>query len=263
MVKDYMQVNSARVAVRENKLIEEFWTRAWKDEELAQVEGAYVSAREEFRYVKPLLASLPSGASILDGGCGKGEWVVALRAQGFSVVGVDISRSTIERLRTLHSNNLFRVADIRQLPFRRNSFDGYISWGVFEHFEEGLQSCMREALRVLKPGAFLAITVPFCNARHLFRLHKYGKYTPKDRFNRFYQWRLTRQELIDELNIAGFEQVVVQPAHKLEGVRRMLHNDLGLPFDSRANEILSRVGRHLLPGSLISHMLFASARKPR
>src|SRR5581483_5689823 len=95
------------------------------------------------------------GSRVLEIGVGMGadylEWLKA----GAEATGVDFSPASIERARRrceaagLKPN--LRVADAEHLPFPDNSFDVVYSYGVMHHSPDTPQ-CVREALRVLKPG---------------------------------------------------------------------------------------------------------------
>ena len=147
----------------------------------------------------PYLAQLPKGARILDGGCGLGDWTLCLARQGFSVAGLDLSRQTVAQLKSRFPEAEFVDGDIRRTVFSDNSFDAYFSWGVFEHFEAGLQDCVREAYRIVKPGGWLFITVPMDNLRLAMLAATNSSIPVPEGRQRFYQWRLTRPELQREL----------------------------------------------------------------
>src|SRR5262249_17010217 len=115
--------------------------------------------------MKPYLDRLPKGSRLLDGGCGTGEWTLYFQQKGFDVCGLDISRTTVEKLKSYFPDSRFVVGDIRKTDFPDNTFDAYYSWGAFEHFEIGLGPCLDEAYRVLKPGGWLFISVPLHNGR--------------------------------------------------------------------------------------------------
>jgi SAM-dependent methyltransferase len=122
------------------------------------------------------------------------------------------------------------MGDIRSTGFPDATFDAYFSWGVFEHFESGLQDCVREAFRIVKPGGLLFVSVPLDNLRHAILGSLARPRQAEDRL-RFYQWRLTRAELARELGIGGFEVLDVQPINKRQGVLRSLHHEFGLPYE--------------------------------
>lgn len=74
----------------------------------------------------------PAGASILEVGCGEGEFARALAAEGFDVTGIDASAEKIADALEFEQERLhFYTHDIR-LPFHINYFDYAIS--LFSHF---------------------------------------------------------------------------------------------------------------------------------
>src|SRR5579864_5006170 len=102
------------------------------------------------------------GLKVLEIGVGMGadylEWLKA----GAQARGVDLSTASIERARQRCEVAGFkpdlRVADAEQLPFPENSFDIVYSYGVMHH-SPNTQQCVREALRVLKPGGRAKIMI--------------------------------------------------------------------------------------------------------
>ena len=152
MRKDYAPISSNGTVEEEIHFVERFWTERWEaHSRLPRVEG--VAQREEYKMMLPFLSSLPTGSRILDAGCGMGEWTVFLTNQGFEVVGLDVSERTISRLRGLLPTYHFVHGDIRRMDFATGSFDACFSWGVFEHFENGLGDCINEVHRILKENA--------------------------------------------------------------------------------------------------------------
>ena len=252
MKKDYLPVRKVQ---REIDFVEEFWTRRWDKVKLPEL-FTQVSQREEFKIMKPYLNKLPPKAKILDGGCGLGEWGLYLDHLGFKVINLDISAKTISRLKQKFPGKHFIVGDIRKTKFKSASFDAYFSWGTFEHFEAGLSKCFQEAYRVLKPKGLLFISVPFHNLRIMLS----PQLKPK-RQMRFYQWRLTKAELNQELMMNGFKQLEIKPIHKAHGLRQLLTHDFGVGPKSFWHRPLQFGLYPFTPKDFVAHMLIAVAEK--
>lgn len=69
------------------------------------------------------LANLPTQPALVDVGCGPGRDLGLLAERAPSVVGVDLSFAMIAEARKRFDGPLL-VADMRSLPFQRESFDG-------------------------------------------------------------------------------------------------------------------------------------------
>jgi SAM-dependent methyltransferase len=264
MRKDYAEVEDRAAGQTEERFVEDYWTRVWGNEVPDEQRLRAVRRREEYRAMLPYLRRLPAGSRILDGGCGLGEWTLAFSRDGFDAYGVDLSRQTCERLSALYPKAHFQVGDIRGLAFPDGFFDVYFSWGTFEHFEEGLEPCFREARRVLRPGGMLFASVPFHNRRLMAMDARQPAAAPPagTRKRRFYQWRLTREEFGARFVNAGFELIDVQPVHKQEGVRRFVCNRFGVRADTAACRAMTWLISPWLKRGFANHMLLGTGRVP-
>ena len=135
--------------------------------------GVYASSFENATglFALPLLEAVGIRAQmqLLDVACG--TWSVASAAtdHGAAAVGVDFSANMIAEARQLHPALQFREADAEALPFPDCAFDAVvINFGV-HHFPFPLRA-LREAHRVMRPGARLAFTVWASPEEHA--LHK-------------------------------------------------------------------------------------------
>ena len=106
-------------------------------------------------------SAVPAGtSSILDIGSGEG-WTL----NGFESVprrvGVDTDTEVLERARRRYPECDFREIDGGLLPFDGGEFEVVILSEVLEHVGDGnKQRVVDEALRVLRPGGRLIVTVP-------------------------------------------------------------------------------------------------------
>ncbi len=96
------------------------------------------------------LSGIETG-KILDLGCGAGFVLGFLKDQGFKPVGVDVVKSMIAVCKSKHLEA--HDADMRELPFKDNSFDSAISvsalqWLIGENAD--IKKVAKELNRVLK-----------------------------------------------------------------------------------------------------------------
>jgi SAM-dependent methyltransferase/uncharacterized protein YbaR (Trm112 family) len=102
-------------------------------------------------------SQLQAGGWLLDIGCANGRSAFPFVKQGVTVIGFDISkkmvRQAIERAEWegAQDHTTFFVADGSQLPFRDESFEYALIYGVLHHLPAPRKVCV-EVLRVLKKG---------------------------------------------------------------------------------------------------------------
>jgi len=269
MRKDYVGSEMASSCKSETEFIEEFWTRRWEEKGISESFSRSISRREENKILLASIQSMPNNIRMLDAGCGLGEWVVYLSDLGFETHGVDLSQKAIEKLRYRFPRYHFHAGDIRKLPYKEHFFNVYFSWGVFEHFENGMRQCFDEARRVLAPDGVIIISVPYNNRRHMMNDNRPLEMVDTDfsrtkgfrTAKRFYQWRLNEHELEREFEFGGFKITKMELIHKDEGASRLVQSLLGfLPgdfFHTVSKAIFSKV----LPAKWIAHMIIASGKK--
>jgi SAM-dependent methyltransferase len=109
---------------------------------------------------KALALGIPSEASVIDVGCGPGQWLPPLAATTKRVVGVDINDELLRVARVntigLSKVHLFRAA-AEQLPFRDKAFDAALCYSVLMYTDA--RAAITELSRVLKPGGRLVVGV--------------------------------------------------------------------------------------------------------
>jgi len=109
--------------------------------------------------LEDLASHLPSGAAVLDLGCGAGvpitRWLVD---RGFAVTGVDLSARQLELARKYIPEGDFLKADMTELAFAPESFDAVVAFHSIIHVPRAEHpSLLAEIYRWLKrEGVFLA-----------------------------------------------------------------------------------------------------------
>lgn len=107
------------------------------------------------------LGQIDSPSRILEIGIGTGRIAVPLLRRGVSVVGIDLSLAMMTELQNKTVDQNLRVAlaqaDANLLPFPDASFDCVYAVHVY-HLVANWQKALREAWRVIKPGASFLVT---------------------------------------------------------------------------------------------------------
>jgi len=109
-------------------------------------------------------AMVGEGQAVLDAGCGFGGTIASLNENltGMSLTGLNIDSRQLDRAKQKvppRSRNqiLWVEGDACQLPFPDASFDRVLAVECIFHFPDRRQF-FQEALRVLKPGGYLALS---------------------------------------------------------------------------------------------------------
>ncbi|WP_432878444.1 class I SAM-dependent methyltransferase [Kribbella sp. CA-245084] len=94
--------------------------------------------------------------SVVELGCGPGRDGEAIAGAGFAYTGVDLSPASVEACRSLGLDA--RVASVLELPFEDGTFDAGWTMSTLLHVaDEDLDQALGEIVRVLRPGAPLAV----------------------------------------------------------------------------------------------------------
>lgn len=121
------------------------------------IAAKYLAARSEDSADVPLLQELvqrlPSGARVLDAGCGAGVPITRRLSESFSVTGVDFSEAQIRLARQLVPRAQFVLQDITQLSFPDGSFDAICSYYAIIHIpRKEHRAILRNFYRMLRPS---------------------------------------------------------------------------------------------------------------
>lgn len=149
---------------------------------------------------------VPTGARVLEAGCGPGHVVACANARGYRATGIDFVPEVIRFATSVLPDLDVRVGDVEQLPFPDASFDCYASLGVIEHFEAGPERAIAEASRVLKSGGIAIVEVPFLNPLRKELLRRLSPEADRGPL-RFHQYYYSETELASAFERGGFTPV--------------------------------------------------------
>lgn len=155
-------------------------------------------------------------ARVGDLGCGHGEFLTLLRAQGHTVSGVDVDPGMVAAARAAGFEVTLGDA-VAWLNARPQSFDAIFSSNVVEHLPpETVRAWLGAALRALTPGGMLLFATPNPESAvvHLYEFWRDPTHV------RLYNRQLLEFMLVD----SGFQRVSSQlnPASAWEGPDVML-----------------------------------------
>jgi len=129
-----------------------------------QFRGSRDLIKERVREYLPLLRSAGVGVSemsVLDVGCGRGEWLELLKEEGIQAEGIDLNRLMVEQCcqRGLNVVESDVISYLRNLPDA--SVDVVTGFHIIEHLPfEVLVDLFDETLRVLKSGGLALFETP-------------------------------------------------------------------------------------------------------
>lgn len=131
-------------------------------------EQRFRGTREEIRrrltYYLPMVRDSvvgSEGATVLDVGCGRGEWLELLREEGIKARGIDINETMAKecRERGLEVSVGDAIAQLKQLP--DNALGALTGFHIIEHIPlDSMIELIEEAHRVVQPGGLVIFETP-------------------------------------------------------------------------------------------------------
>ncbi|UEA61139.1 class I SAM-dependent methyltransferase [Gordonia otitidis] len=169
----------------------------------------YVDAFGSIEHTHPadrsLVAAWAGGliGTVLDAGCGPGQWSRFLARQGCDVQGVDLVPEFVDYARSTYPGLTFDVGDFSDIDVETGSLGGILAWYTTIHHEpEELPGVLAEFARVLRPGG--GLLVGYFESEHVEAF--------EHRVTRAYRW--PTDALSDLIRAAGF--VIVETHSRKE-----------------------------------------------
>ena len=167
------------------------------------------SRRRLDEYLRRYLPDCGDGLSLLDVGCGTGNYLVGLRESGYSVAGVDGSEEMLAHARKNNPGAELKLSDVERLPFESGRFDIVLSIEVLRYLPN-IEATVREMGRVLKPGGMALVTAaPILSLNGYVLVNRMAKVLPAKNLVKLKQFFTTSRELRKSFEGAGFETPVI------------------------------------------------------
>jgi len=162
---------------------------------------------------------------VLDVGCDVGELLVALKARGLEVSGIEVSSAAVERCRARGLNVIQGTVEEVSLP--ESAYRTITLSHALEHFSDP-GAVLRKLWRSLVPGGRLVVAVPNHDGliARLFGPHWHGWDPP------FHLTHFDPASMRAVLAAAGFQVESVSTRGNPEDVTRSLAKLLGRPVDA-------------------------------
>jgi len=115
----------------------------------------YLDALKRYKFIS---RKIPSGAKILDFGCGMGQFIGLCRKGGYRIKGYDISKYVVNKVNSKYGF-VAKSGKLSKRMYKQGSFDVITSFDVIEHvwdFEKAID-CFNYWL---KPGGYLYLSTP-------------------------------------------------------------------------------------------------------
>ncbi len=121
--------------------------------------------------VKLIRSRLPKRGNVLDVGCATGNFLAALRDDGWQVQGVEVNEYAANYARARHQLNVFN-GELTNAQLPDQHFDLVVFWDVLEHVHHPRETLL-EAARIAKPQSTLLLVLPNVDS---FEAQWFGQY---------------------------------------------------------------------------------------
>ena len=185
-----------------------FWKRYWS------FVGKDTNNLKDSEYPLHLINKhLKKNMRILEAGCGMGRVLKHYHFRGFDIHGLEYDKNCVLKLEKEDNELKLIQGSITKLPYKTNSFDVVMAYGVLGHLENDMDEAFNEVNRVIKNGGLLAASLCYDNiGRSIFRLREYMKKRFNPRKERHFYTRLfSKPEIIQTLKSFGFELLELEP----------------------------------------------------
>jgi O-antigen chain-terminating methyltransferase len=178
--------------------------------------------RVYLQYIATSVAAT-GGGSVIDIGCGRGEWLELLAESGFEARGFDLNRIAVEECRERGLDAKLGDAVQALAGTAENHISAITSFHVIEHLPfEAMVSLIDNSFRALRPGGALLFETP--NPANLLVAAERFYFDPTHR-------NPLPSELTSHLLAArGFERVEVLPLHPVDWANGREYDDPMLSF---------------------------------
>ena len=174
----------------------------------------YAALEELIKTYQPLLIDDPD-KSLLDVGCGTGDFLKIAQQEGWRISGTELGQDAVEQA-TQKLGDCVLQGDISTLDLPATSYDLITSYHVIEHLLDPVKK-LKECYRLLSPEGLLFIETPNINSMGArIRGSKWSHVIPPEHIVYF-----SPNSLKYALHEAGFEKILILTSapHTIESIK--------------------------------------------
>ncbi len=164
----------------------------------------YFTDTSDFEHIDRFISAVKPRGSILEVGCGSGQFSKYLGSKGFSTIGIDLSDSMLSLAKKKVPEGTFQVMDMRSLSFEDVVFDGIIAPYSLIHIpDDEVVATLKGFHRVVKKSGALCVVVQEGEKDHVVQ----EPFAPdKQIFFNFF----TKERIKEYVSNAGFRDIVIK-----------------------------------------------------
>lgn len=219
--------------------------------QLAEIEAALYPAQQN-----------NSALTLLEIGCGLGNFLHEAHQQGYKVRGIDVSESAVARANTTLGAPLVQVGHLETADFTLESFDVVVMADVIEHVRDP-KAFIGLVKDLVKPDGLIFVAVPSLDSLSAKLMGRHWMEFKLEHLYYFDKATLTR--LLSE---AGFIDIRIRPGRKLLNLYYIIEhfNKFPVTILSLLLRLVGLVIPSVLqkkPFKIVASGINATARKPR
>ena len=226
-----------RVKIYNVNNVQEQWNEVWKVDNIER----NMAKLDYPEYWDVFDKYIQKDVKLLEAGCGLGKWMNYFHTRGYDITGIDYSQVAVDELKKYNSDFKVELGDITNIPFKDETFDVYLSFGVLEHLEQDsdLHKAISEIHRVLKKSGIAIITIPylnFANLKYALNNHKHFRHREKN----FFEYNYTIREFLKHFDKKKFEVMELVPENVpliLKRKKKYLAEHIEHQFNTNLNEL--------------------------
>ncbi len=195
-----------RVTYRGHGGSDAYWGKRWA--QIPADDGQLNLQRYPGKFAERVMQEV--SGEVLEAGCGAGRVLLHYHRLRRPITGIDFIGTAIEKIQRLDPSVNARQADITQLPFEDQQFQGVLAFGLYHSLESGIEKAFQETRRVMQPDGILCASVRMDNIQNRLNDWLADKNAPPGTEKFFHKANFTPREFRALLRNAGFETTKVE-----------------------------------------------------